>query len=83
MSNLIEVENLYKEFRTFKRREGVLGAVQNLFVRDYQTVRAVDHLTFHIEPGEMVGTIGPNGAGKSNTIKMLTGILVTTIGKLQ
>ena len=83
MPALIEVENLYKEFRTFKRREGVLGAVQNLFARDYQTVRAVDHITFHIEPGEIVGTIGPNGAGKSTTIKMLTGILVPTSGRLQ
>ena len=83
MPGLIEVRNLHKEFKTFKRREGVLGAVKDLFVRDYQTVHAVDHITFHIEPGEMVGTIGPNGAGKSTTIKMLTGILVPTSGHLQ
>lgn len=83
MPALIEVENLYKEFKTFKRREGVRGAVKDLFVRDYQTVHAVDHITFHIDTGEMVGYIGPNGAGKSTTIKMLTGILVPTSGHLQ
>lgn len=83
MPGLIEVRNLHKEFKTFQRREGVLGAVKDLFVRDYQTVHAVDHITFHIEPGEMVGYIGPNGAGKSTTIKMLTGILVPTSGHLQ
>ena len=82
MAPLVQVENLYKEFKTFRRREGLWGAVQNLFVREYQTVRAVDHVSFSIEPGEMVGYIGPNGAGKSTTIKMLTGILVPTGGNL-
>ena len=83
MQSLIEVEHLYKEFRTFERREGLTGAIRDLFVREYRTVRAVDHVSFRIEPGEMVGYIGPNGAGKSTTIKMLTGILVPTSGHLQ
>src|SRR5579864_2204626 len=82
MPPIIEVENLTKEFRTFKRREGVLGALQNLFVREYIMVHAVDHVGFTIEPGEMVGYIGANGAGKSTTIKMLTGILVPTSGRV-
>jgi viologen exporter family transport system ATP-binding protein len=82
MPPIIEVHELSKEFRTFRRREGVWGAVQNLFVRDHLTVNAVDRVSFSIEPGEMVGYIGANGAGKSTTIKMLTGILVPTGGKL-
>ncbi len=77
---IIEVRELSKQFRTFRRREGVLGALQNLFVREYVTVHAVDRVSFAIEPGEMVGYIGANGAGKSTTIKMLTGILVPTSG---
>ena len=80
MAPIIEVRELTKEFRTFRRREGVLGALQNLFVREYVTVRAVDRVSFTIQPGEMVGYIGANGAGKSTTIKMLTGILVPTGG---
>jgi len=80
MAHLVEVRDLTKEFRSFKRREGVWGAVQNLFVREYVTVRAVDRVSFAIEAGEMVGYIGANGAGKSTTIKMLTGILVPTSG---
>jgi len=80
MVPIIEVRELTKEFRTFRRREGVLGALQNLFVREYVTVHAVDRVSFTIEPGEMVGYIGANGAGKSTTIKMLTGILVPTGG---
>jgi len=82
MVPMIEVKDLTKEFRSFRRREGVLGAIQNLFVREYVTVRAVDKVSFCIEPGEMVGYIGANGAGKSTTIKVLTGILVPTGGQV-
>ncbi len=80
---LISVRNLSKEFRTFRRREGVWGGIQNLFVREYQVVKAVDRVTFEIARGEMVGYIGPNGAGKSTTIKMLTGILVPASGEVR
>src|SRR5208282_6357016 len=79
----IHVQDLSKDFRTFRRRPGIWGGLQNLFVRDYQTVQAVDHITFDVTQGEMVGYIGPNGAGKSTTIKMLTGILVPTSGELR
>ncbi len=80
---LITVRDLSKDFRTFRRREGLWGGIQNLFVREYQTVKAVDRITFDIDRGEMVGYIGPNGAGKSTTIKMLTGILVPASGEVQ
>ncbi|MFY9752434.1 MAG: ATP-binding cassette domain-containing protein [Candidatus Acidiferrales bacterium] len=81
--SLIHVEQLSKHFRTFKRREGIWGSIQNLFVREYRTVPAVDRVSFSIERGEMVGYIGPNGAGKSTSIKMLTGILVPTSGVIR
>ena len=80
MPGIVEVDGLAKEFRTFERREGLLGAIKDLFSRQYGTLRAVDRISFEIRPGEMVGYIGPNGAGKSTTIKMLTGILVPTAG---
>jgi len=80
---LIHVRDLCKHFRSFRRREGVLGSIQNLFVREYKTVAAVDRVSFSIEQGESVGYIGPNGAGKSTTIKMLTGILVPTSGEIR
>ncbi len=41
---------------------------------------AVDHVTFHVQPGEIFGFLGPNGAGKTTTIKMLTGLLRPTDG---
>src|SRR6202161_2655045 len=78
---LIQVRELSKHFRTSHRREGIWGGLQNLFVRDYKTIAAVDRVSFTIDRGEMVGYIGPNGAGKSTSIKMLTGILVPTSGE--
>jgi ABC-2 type transport system ATP-binding protein len=51
--------------------------------RTKREVRAVDGMTFTVEPGEVVGYIGPNGAGKSTTIKMLTGILVPSGGSIR
>lgn len=79
---LIEVENLTKSYKTFKRKEGVKGAFINLFKREYEFVQAVNDISFHVEPGEILGYIGPNGAGKSTTIKILTGILTPTAGKV-
>src|SRR5271168_989420 len=80
---LISVHALSKHYRSFKRREGILGGLVNLFHREYNTVKAVENVNFEIGRGEMVGYIGPNGAGKSTTIKMLTGILVPTSGEMR
>ncbi|MBA3315739.1 MAG: ATP-binding cassette domain-containing protein [Planctomycetaceae bacterium] len=44
------------------------------------TVRAVDHLSFHVGPGEVYGLLGPNGAGKTTTLRMLLGLLRPTSG---
>jgi ABC-2 type transport system ATP-binding protein len=79
---LIDVEDLHKSFKLAVRRGGPFGAVKTLISREYRIVKAVDGVSFQLEAGEMVGYIGPNGAGKSTTIKMLTGILVPTSGKV-
>jgi ABC-2 type transport system ATP-binding protein len=78
----IEVNDLRKEFRVFKHREGVWGAFKDLFHREYKSLAAVDGISFSIDKGEFVGYIGPNGAGKSTTIKMMTGILVPSSGEI-
>lgn len=79
---MITVEKLQKYFQVGKHRRGLWGAVRNLATRDYTTVRAVDGISFTVQPGELVGYLGPNGAGKSTTIKMLTGLLVPSGGTL-
>ncbi len=80
---VIETHNLAKEFKVFQRREGIRGALLDLFQRDYQVLKAVDNLDFSVEAGEIVGYTGANGAGKSTTIKMFTGILVPSSGELK
>ncbi|MFR9673826.1 ATP-binding cassette domain-containing protein [Streptomyces sp. TR06-5] len=72
----IEVEELEKVFRVRRRRGRRLR-------REVSEVRAVDGLSFRVPYGEMVGFIGPNGAGKSTTVKMLTGILTPSGGRLE
>jgi len=72
---MIEVKNLSKTFKVYKRNQGLSEAVKALFNRRYEKVQALDNVSFNIEEGEMVGYIGPNGAGKSTTIKIMSGIL--------
>jgi len=80
---IIEVADLAKTYRVARSRGGILGALRHLAAGDYREVRAVDGISFAIEQGEMVGYVGPNGAGKSTTIKMLTGILVPSAGRIE
>ena len=77
---MIEVEALSKHYRVHERPPGLAGSLSALFNRRYRTVRAVDAITFHIAPGEVVGFLGPNGAGKTTTLKMLAGLLYPTSG---
>ena len=49
----------------------------------YGELVAVDHLTFDVEPGTILGFLGPNGAGKSTTMKMITGFLEPDGGRVQ
>jgi len=79
----IEVHRLRKEFMVQKNREGLAGALRDLFKREYTRVVAVNDISFTIPRGEICGYIGENGAGKSTTIKMLTGILVPTSGDIR
>ena len=79
MAPIVSVENLEKRFAVSRKRQGARGLLGKL-ARETIDVRAVDGISFSIQPGEMVGYIGPNGAGKSTTIKMLTGILVPSSG---
>ena len=79
----IEVSNLTKAFRTYKKSPGFAGAVKGLFHRQYEQTLAVNDVSIKIEPGELVGFLGPNGAGKTTTLKMLAGLLYPTSGTAQ
>ena len=70
---MIEVEGLSKQFVVRRGR----------FRRERHVVEAVRDISFRVERGELLGYLGPNGAGKSTTIKMLTGILVPSAGRVR
>ncbi len=50
-------------------------------VKAFKKFVAVDHVSFHVRRGEIMGFIGPNGAGKSTTIRILCGLLRPTAGR--
>ena len=75
MQDIIDVQGLTKTFVVHRKA----GRVR----RRREEVAAVAGIDLRIERGAMVGYIGPNGAGKSTTIKMLTGILVPTDGRVR
>ena len=80
--SLIEVENLVKTYKIMQKQDGLVGYFKNLIRPKYKELTAVKGINFNIEEGELVGYIGENGAGKSTTIKMLTGLLTPTSGKV-
>ncbi len=82
MEPIITLDNVSKDFKVLNRREGLKGSIMDLFSHDYSYVHAVNNISMQIQPGEIVGYLGPNGAGKSTTIKMMTGILKPSAGRI-
>ena len=83
MSVDIKIDKLSKTFISRETFPGILGTLKGLFVAQKLEVWAIKALSFEIKSGERVAFIGPNGAGKSTTIKMLTGILHPSSGKIE
>jgi ABC-2 type transport system ATP-binding protein len=80
---VIRARDLTKHFRVHKRPPGFVSAMKSLVRRRYETVKAVDGVSFTIERGERVGFLGPNGAGKTTTLKVLSGLLHPTSGEVE
>jgi len=80
---IIEAAGLGKVFRALRREPGLGGALAAVFKPRYEEKVAVHDVSFALQPGDLVGYIGPNGAGKSTTIKMLTGVLVPSAGRVR
>lgn len=82
MSSIIEVSNLTKNYKQHVNESQKL--IDKLLLRrDYIIKRAIDDIDFSIEEGEMIGYLGLNGAGKSTTVKILSGILSPSEGKVR
>jgi ABC-2 type transport system ATP-binding protein len=77
---MIEVENLTRVFRTYRKKPGFWGGVKGLFHREFVETAAANQISFSIPEGAFVGFLGPNGAGKTTTLKMLSGLIYPTSG---
>lgn len=83
MDTIISVSGLKKNYKIPVRKQGAFQVLKSLVHPTYKEVEAVKGLDFSVQEGEIVGFIGPNGAGKTTTLKMLSGLLYPTEGKLE
>ncbi len=81
--SVITVEELSKVYPVAVKEPGFGGTLRHFFNRTYRQVKAVQKVSFRIEPGEVVGFLGPNGAGKTTTLKMLTGLIYPSSGRVE
>jgi ABC-2 type transport system ATP-binding protein len=81
--SMITVEHLAKMYPVAKKQPGLAGTFRHFFHREFTQISAVQDVSFQIEPGEVVGFLGPTGAGKTTTLKMLTGLIHPTAGKIE
>ncbi|MGL5942296.1 MAG: ABC transporter ATP-binding protein [Waterburya sp.] len=80
--SIIVVEDLSKIYPVAIKKPGLKGTLSHFFRRTYREIKAVQNVSFKIEPGEVVGFLGANGAGKTTTLKMLTGLIHPSQGKI-
>lgn len=82
MTATILADSLSKTYSVSKKQPGLLGSLKGLVSPVYEEKQAVKDVSFVIDEGELVGFIGPNGAGKTTTLKMLSGLLYPTSGRV-
>src|SRR5688572_13193798 len=77
---ILAAEDVAKVFRTYRRRPGWRGLIDNVARRRYEAIEALCGVSLSVQPGEFVGLIGANGAGKTTLVKCLTGIVPVSSG---
>lgn len=81
--SIIVAEKLSKVYPVAVKEPGLAGTLRHFLRRTYRLVKAVQEVSFEIEAGEVVGFLGANGAGKTTTLKMLTGLIHPSSGKVR
>ena len=81
--SVINVKNLSKTYKVSLKKPGFKGTIDHFFKRTYRDIVAVKDVSFTINSGEIVGFLGANGAGKTTTLKMLTGLIHPSNGKIK
>jgi len=78
----IDISNLSKSFKLFKRTPGLKGALKSFLNREYEFFTALKNITLKVNEGEIIGVLGENGAGKTTLIKLMVGLLHPDNGKI-
>ncbi len=81
--SIVLAENLSKVYPVAVKEPGLKGTISHFFRRTYRQIEAVKQVSFQIEAGEVVGFLGANGAGKTTTLKMLTGLIHPSAGRVR
>jgi ABC-2 type transport system ATP-binding protein len=81
--SIIIADSLTKVYPVAVKEPGLRGTLSHFFKRQHRLVSAVKDVSFTVQPGERVGFLGPNGAGKTTTLKMLTGLIHPSSGKVR
>ena len=81
---VIRVMDVTKSYRLYKRQRDRLWESLGLdFRKNYKEKHALNGVSFEVSKGETVGIIGTNGSGKSTMLKLITGVLTPTAGKIE
>lgn len=81
--SIIVAQKLSKVYPVTVKEPGLGGTLRHFLRRTYRMGKAVQEVSFEIEAGEVVGFLGANGAGKTTTLKMLTGLIHPSSGKVR
>ncbi len=79
----IQIKNISKSFRSFKREAGLKGAFKSFINRKYDIFHALKEISLEVNKGEILGILGENGAGKTTLIKLLVGLMHPSSGKIK
>ena len=78
----IQVNNISKEFKIFKREAGLKGAMKSFLNRKFEIFHALKSISLEVNEGEIIGILGENGAGKTTLIKTMVGLLHLSSGSI-
>lgn len=80
---MLECDKLSRDFKIYTKKEGLSGTIQSFFKRTHYINSAVKNFDLRLESQGLVGLLGPNGSGKTTLMKMLSGIIVPSRGKVK
>jgi len=80
MKYVIETHDLYREYITYQKPEGIINSIKGIWNRKYDSKMALNKTNLQIESGKIIGLVGANGAGKTTLLKILSGLVVPSGG---